>query len=168
MARRVAVLALFLMFLPMFVFAQQNEVKKEANTQEKDGGETAAGVRSAMQRYINAFQAKDIDGVMAVFADAPNTVMMGTGPDEIWLGKDDIRTAHYAFFANFKQESSENTLVSVGANGAVAWLTGYVMVTDQNAEATTTYQVNLSMVLERAEETWYITAMHFSNLTGSK
>jgi hypothetical protein len=73
-----------------------------------------------MQSYIKAYQAKDIDGVMAVFADAPNTVMMGTGPDEIWLGKDDIRTAHHAFFANFKQESSENTVVSVGANGGVA------------------------------------------------
>jgi len=168
MARRAAVLALFLMFLPMFAFAQQAEVKKEATTLENDGGETAEGVRSAMQSYIKAFQAKDIDGVMAVFADAPNTVMMGTGPDEIWLGKDDIRTAHNAFFTNFEKQTSENTLVSVGANGGAAWLTGYIVVTKQNAEGPETYQLNLSMVLERAEDTWYITAMHFSNLTGPK
>ena len=58
MARRAAVLALFLMFLPMFAFAQQAEVKKEATTLENDGGETAAGVRSAMQNYIQAFQEK--------------------------------------------------------------------------------------------------------------
>jgi uncharacterized protein (TIGR02246 family) len=168
MAPRVAMLALCLMFLPMLAFAQDSEVKNEATTLEEDGGETLAGVRAILQDYVTAFQAKDIDGLMAVFADAPNTVMMGTGPDEIWLGKDDIQMAHYAFFAGFEKESSERTLVSVGADGDVAWLTGYIVVTQKGVNNKDTFQVNLSMVLKQIEETWYITAMHFSNLTGPK
>ncbi|MGW8193940.1 MAG: SgcJ/EcaC family oxidoreductase [Desulforhopalus sp.] len=168
MAYRSTVLALCLFILPMFACAQQSavEVKSEATVQEDNGGETLEGVRSTLQNYLKAFQAKDIEGVMAVFADAPNTVLMGTGPDEIWLGKDNIRMAHHAFFGNFEKESSERTLVSVGANGDAAWLTGYITVTEQNKEAADTYQINLSIVLERVENTWYITAMHFSNLTG--
>lgn len=165
MTLRSAVLALCLMFLPMLVFAQDAEVKKEATPVEDNGEKITEGVRSTLNAYITAFQAKDLDGVMAVFSDAPNTVMMGTGPGEIWLGKEDIRMAHQAFFADFKKESSEQTLVSVGANDDVAWLTGYIVVTQEDQGSTTTFQINLSLVLERFESTWYITTMHFSNLT---
>ena len=169
MARRTTLLALFLIFLPMLAFVQGSEVKKEATALEEDGGETLEGIRSALQGYITAFQAEDIDGVMAHFADAPNTVMMGTGPDEIWLGKEDIRTAHHAFFADFEKEDSERTLVSVGADGNTAWFAGYILVTQQRKNNTTdTFQVNLSMVFERLDDKWYITTMHFSNLTGPK
>lgn len=166
MARRVAVLALCLMFLPMLVLAQDSEVKKEATTFEEDGGNTLAGVRSTLKNYFTAFHAKDIDGVMAVFANAPNTVMMGTGPDEVWLGKDDIRMAHHAFFAGFEKETSERTLVSVGADGDVAWLTCFLVASQKGNNNKNTFQVNLSMVFREIEATWYITAMHFSNLTG--
>jgi uncharacterized protein (TIGR02246 family) len=168
MAPRAAMLALCLMFLPMLAYAQDSEVKKEATSLEEEGGDALAGVRSILQGYITAFQAKDIDGVMAVFANAPNTVMMGTGPDEIWLGKDDIRMAHLAFFTGFEKESSERTLVSVGADGDVAWLTGYIVATQKGINNKNTFQVNLSMVLEQIEDNWYISAMHFSNLTGPK
>ncbi len=166
MARRVVVLALCLMFLPMLVLAQDSEAKKEAITFEEDGGNTLAGVRSTLKSYFTAFQAKDIDGVMAVFANAPNTVMMGTGPDEVWLGKDDIRMAHNAFFAGFVKETSERTLVSVGADGDVAWLTCFLVASQKGDNNKNTFQVNVSMVFREIESTWYITAMHFSNLTG--
>lgn len=166
MAHRAAVVALCLMFLPILAFAQGSEVKNETTAVEDNGGKTAEGVRSTLRSYLTAFQAKDIEGVMAVFADAPNTVMLGTGPDEIWLGKEDIRTAHQAFFTDFVKESSERTLVSLGANGDMAWLTGYLVETYQDEKNTNTFQVNLSMVLERVEGSWYVTAMHFSKLTG--
>lgn len=162
MARKAAVLAICLMFLPMLAFAQDSEVKKE------DGGQIYEAVFSTFKGYITAFQAKDIDRVMSVFSDDPNTVMMGTGPEEIWVGKNDIRMAHKAFLADFEKVSTERTLVSVNANGEVAWLTGYIVETQHYANTTETFQVNLSVVLEKDEGTWYITLMHFSNLTGSK
>ena len=69
MARRTTLLALFLIFLPMLAFVQGSEVKKEATALEEDGGETLEGIRSALQGYITAFQADDIDGVMAHCGD---------------------------------------------------------------------------------------------------
>lgn len=168
MTWRSAVLALCLMFLPVLVFAQGSEVKKEATPMEDNVGDIAEGIHSTFNSYLKAFQEKNIDGVMAVFSDVPNTVMMGTGPDEIWLGKEDIRRAHQAFFADFIKESFKQTLVSMGVNDNAAWLTGYIVVTQQNQKSTNTFQINLSLVLERVEGKWYLVTMHFSNLTGPK
>ena len=167
MAPRAAMLALCLMFLPMLAYAQDSEVKKEATSLEEEGGDALAGVRSILQGYITAFQAKDIDGVMAVFADAPNTVMMGTGPDEIWLGKEAIRFAHLAFMDTPEKEASkERTLVSAGASDNMAWAMGFIDVTQNLKDGENNFQVNLSMVLEKIEDQWLICSMHFSNMTG--
>jgi uncharacterized protein (TIGR02246 family) len=167
MALRAAVLVFCLIILPNLTFAQESEVK-QVSTNEEGGGETAEGIRSTLQSYLKAFQEKDIDGVMAVFADKPYTVMMGTGPGEIWQGKANIKMAHHAFFTDFVKESSERTLVSIGANGDAAWLTGYIVVTQQHQDGPETFQINLSMVLERIDNVWYMTTIHFSNLTGPK
>ena len=132
----------------------------------EEGGKTGEGIRALFESYIAAFDAKDIDRVMAAFADAPNTVMMGTGPDEIWLGKENIRAAHMAFMASGKKATSEKTIVSLGANDNVEWASGFILMTQKLENRDNSYQLNLSMVFERTEGKWYITAMHFSNLTG--
>lgn len=164
MERKGVLLVICLMFLPMTVFAQGADVKEEVML-VNGGEETREGVLTALKNYIKAYESKDIEGVMAVFADSPNTVMMGTGPDEVWVGKDDIRRAHDAFMANSEQETSEKEIISTGAGEGFAWLTGAVAVTRKNGEDKETFQLNLSMVLEQDESTWYITAMHFSKLT---
>ncbi len=133
---------------------------------EEAGGQMGEEIRALFQGYIEAFEAKDIDGVMTAFADAPNTVLMGTGPDEIWLGKENIRTAHMAFMASSKKEASERTLVSMGAHDNVAWASGFIMVTQELEDGVSSHQLNLSVVFERTEGEWTISAMHFSNLVG--
>lgn len=165
MALKKVLLVLCLMLMPMLVYAQGPEVKEQVALKE-DSGKTREGVLATLRNYIRSFEAKDIDGVMAAFADSPDTVLMGTGPDEVWIGKDDIRTAHNAFMDNFEEESSEQTIISVGADGRVAWLTGYSLVKRMESASSSTFQVNISMVLEQIENTWYIKAMHFSILTG--
>jgi uncharacterized protein (TIGR02246 family) len=164
MERKAVLLVLCFMFLPMPVFAQGADVKEEAMLIEL-GGETREGVLTTLKSYIKAYESKDMEGVMAAFADSPNTVMMGTGPDEVWVGKDDIRRAHNAFMANSDQETSEQEIISVGAGEGFAWLTGAIAVTRKSGEDRETFQLNLSMVLEQDENTWYIKAMHFSKLT---
>ena len=144
----------------------QTTMTKAEVPPEEAGGQTAEEIRALFESYIAAFEAKDIDRVMAAFADAPNTVMMGTGPDEIWLGKENIRAAHMALMASAKMEASERTLVSMGAHDNVEWASGFILVTQKLEGRDNSYQINLSMVFERTEGKWYITAMHFSNLTG--
>jgi uncharacterized protein (TIGR02246 family) len=168
MARSASFLLIFFMFLPMLACTQNSAINADVTAPKEDGGKTYEAVFSAFKGYIKAFQEKDIDGVMSVFSEDPNTVMMGTGPDEIWVGKEDIRMAHEAFLADFEKTSTEQTLVSVAANGKVAWMTGYIEETKQNTDTTDTAHINLSLVFEQEGDTWYITVMHFSNLTGPK
>ena len=117
-----------------------------------------------MHAYAEAFQAKDIEATMKMFADDPATVMMGTGDNETWVGKESIRAAHNAFFASIKKETTERKLLSAKQVGDTAWLAGCLMAKQTNDAGDNAFQLNLSLVMEKQGGQWRIVCMHFSRL----
>jgi uncharacterized protein (TIGR02246 family) len=122
----------------------------------------APEISAVMHAYAEAFQAKDIEGVMKTFADDPATIMMGTGDGETWVGKESIRAAHNAFFASIKKETTERKLLSAKQTGDTAWLAGFMTAKQTNEAGDNEFQLNLSLVLEKQGGEWRIVCMHFS------
>ena len=131
-----------------------------------DEAEARGEIAAVLAAYTEAFEAKDIDGVMATLADGENTVMMGTGPGETWVGKDNIRAAHLAFMATAKKEESTRTLLASGVGEGTAWLAGYLEVVQTLETGEASFQLNLSMVFTKQDGQWRIQCLHFSNLVG--
>ena len=121
-------------------------------------------VGDVLKAYTEAFQAKDIEGIMKVFADDPKTTMMGTGEGETWVGKESIRAAHNAFFANIKKETTERKLLSAKQVGDMAWLAGFLVAKQANDAGEHSFQLNISLVMEKKDGEWRIICMHFSRL----
>jgi uncharacterized protein (TIGR02246 family) len=119
-----------------------------------------------VQAYTAAFEAKDVDAIMELFVD--DAVMMGTGPGEVWAGKDSIRAAHIAFTADLERESSERTLVGSGMEGNTAWYTGYSVIAHSVGGKERSFQLNISLVLQKVGDGWKIASFHMSNLTGGE
>jgi len=54
---------------------------------------TDTSVAALPQTHDEAMNQKNLEAVMALFAPGDKTVMIGTGPGERWVGKDQIRCA---------------------------------------------------------------------------
>jgi len=48
-------------------------------------------VLRTLDRYAERYGAKDADDVTDLFADDPDVLLIGTGADERWIGKAEVR-----------------------------------------------------------------------------
>jgi len=115
--------------------------------------------------YFKAFSAHDVDGVLALFA--PNAIILGTGPGEIWGGSEEIGEAHRHFFEAFDAGKQEAEVLFRSGNimGGMAWVTSVSKVRFTKETGVTEFGLNKLVVFERTGGKWLIRAMHFSNLT---
>jgi uncharacterized protein (TIGR02246 family) len=123
-------------------------------------------LKALLEAHNKAFTAQNMNGVLATMA--PNCVLMGTGPGELWTGHKEIANAYQHFFKTFDpgKQSFEN-LWHDGAVGPMgSWLMAISKVTLVKGDKKTEFGLNLSMACERLSGKWLIRAMHFSNLTG--
>ena len=125
-----------------------------------------AGIKKLMENYREAVGKQDLAGVMKFYADGPDTVVMGTGPGELYVGKKSIENAYRAFFSNFQTEKSKITWIKSGVNGNAAWILGSSLVTQTQKKGNNEFEMNWSAVLEKQKDQWKIVALHFSHLTG--
>lgn len=119
-----------------------------------------------VESYYKAFSSHDVSGVLATFA--PNAVILGTGPGEIWGGPEEIGQAYKNFFQNFDKGKQESEALFRSANivGGMAWLMSVTKVKFTKGTDVTEFGVNSSTVFEKTDGKWFIRLMHFSNLTG--
>jgi len=125
-------------------------------------------VKALWQDQHKALDAHDLDGVMATFADSDDIMLMGTGPGEHWVGKDEVKDAYTHFMENFDANTME---VQCGegagtSRGDVLWLTGVCQFSDKQKDQTRQYVMNVSAVVVKQGDAWRFHTMHFSHLIG--
>ena len=128
--------------------------------------ETKEELKVVRDQYREAFKLKNIDAVVAMYA--PDAVLMGTGPGELYEGADAIRAAHVEFFKNFDKEEQSIEWVKFGAKGDVAWVAVTEKFTSYMKSKKIEFQINSTMVLEKRNGKWVIVVRHFSNLVSDK
>lgn len=130
---------------------------------------TIDAIKMLWQNQHKAFDAHDIDGVLATYANSEDIMLMGTGPGEHWVGKEQIKNAYSHFIEGFDAHTMEVQCgeSSGSTQGDVLWLTGVCHFTDKLKEQKRQYVLNISAVLIKQADTWRFHTMHFSHLTGS-
>lgn len=134
--------------------ARQNDSKAEAE------------IKKLIENYRAAVGKQDLVAVMKSFADGPDTVVMGTGPGELYVGKESIENAHRAFFSNFQTEKGKITWMKSGVNGNAAWFVATSLINQTQKEGMNEFELNWSAFLEKQGDDWKIVTLHFSHLTG--
>lgn len=125
-----------------------------------------AEIRQVFVEYAEAISAKDLDGCMEAFSADPDTIMLGTGPGERWVGPEEIADAHQHFVASFDSETAHRTWSLGKMQGDVAWFAAMFEVAQYTKNMKNEYFLNMSGVMVKEEGEWKITLVHFSNLTG--
>lgn len=125
-------------------------------------------VAALIEKHDEAMNQKNLDAVMALYAPGDRTVMIGTGPGERWVGKEEIRSAYVEFFKDYDKGSLTRKCDwrSGEAQKDVAWGAAMCTMTDALKDRKRVYDLNVSAVAANQGGQWLFKALHFSNLTG--
>ena len=129
---------------------------------------TIDSVKQLWEAQQKAFDAHDLDGVLATFVDNDEIMLMGTGPGEHWVGKDEIKDAFTHFMEQFDPYTM-NAKCGDGAGSAqgdVAWFTAVCSFTETKDGKPHNFVANLSAVVINQDDGWRFHTMHYSQLTG--
>ncbi len=127
-----------------------------------------AKIRDLLGAHDKAMTAHDLDAVLATLSD--DAVVMGTGPGEWWVGKDEIKVAYEHFFKVFDegQQDFEYNYRQGNLSGEMGFLftTGSVKGKADGKEFA--YPLNVSLTVAKSGDDWKIAAMHFSTLVSGE
>jgi ketosteroid isomerase-like protein len=123
-------------------------------------------VTALVELHNKAFSAQDLVGVMKTWSSAPNTVLMGSGPGEVYVGEEAIGSAYDQFFNRFdpKSLSFKYDWATVGTSGNVAWFAVTTTIEGSLKNEKKERAFNMSGTLEKKKGKWRIVSMHFSRL----
>ncbi len=129
--------------------------------------QTIAEVVNLLTLHDQALNQHNLNAVIDLFAPGDETVVIGTGLDERYLGKSGIMEAYSHFFQDFDKGTLAHDCYwkTGGTRGDLGWLTAMCKMSDSLAGRRRDYGLNVSAVLERMEDKWLIRSLHFSNLT---
>jgi len=131
-----------------------------------DGAKLAGQVTALLEQHDAAFSAQDVKGVMKTYVSGPEIFLMGTGPGEIYRGKEGVEGAYNQFFTKFDKGTVGCTYkwVSAGSRADWAWFAAEGTITGKIKGETKEIGVNYSGTLQKHKGKWHFLAMHFSRL----
>jgi uncharacterized protein (TIGR02246 family) len=125
-----------------------------------------SAVQALVEQHNKALNAHDLKGVMTTYASDPNTVLMGTGPGEAYVGDEAIGGAYNQIFTRFEPNtiSFKYDWITVGSKGNMAWFAvATTMEATVNAEKRER-AFNMSGTALNEKGKWRILSIHFSRL----
>ena len=136
----------------------------------QDNTAAAAELGALLNQHDDAANQKNLDALMALYADGNSTVLMGTGPGERFEGKDAIREAWEQIIKDYDTGSQTRECYwrTGGINGNMAWLAAMCRFADTAKKKKREYELNVSAVFEKQGGKWLIRAMHYSNVVSGK
>jgi len=167
--------AVSVMLSALIVFGCQSEQQRANSntpavstaTQPKPDPKVVEEVKATLAKHDKALNDKNLDAVMSTFSTNPNTVVLGTGEGERFVGQQAIREAYTEIFKDY----DPGTLISncdwkVGetdATGTSAWLAATCKLQDSMKDKKRDYVLNVSGALEKQGADWRFVMLHMSN-----
>lgn len=124
-------------------------------------------IRAVLESHDRALGEKNLDALMETFAPASNTVVLGTGPGERWVGTQEIRAAYTEMFKDYDPGTMSVTCdwKTGKSDGATAWLAATCRAKDSLKGRAREYPLNVSAAMVKQDGRWRFTMLHMSNPT---
>jgi uncharacterized protein (TIGR02246 family) len=124
-------------------------------------------IRAVLEKHDKALGDKNLESLMETFAPAPNTVVLGTGPGERWVGAEDIRGAYAQIFKDYDPGTMNVTCdwKTGNSDGTLAWLAATCQAKDSLKGQAREYPLNVSASMTKQDGKWRFTMLHMSNPT---
>jgi ketosteroid isomerase-like protein len=124
--------------------------------------QTEAAVLATLEQFKLAYEHRDVERLLALFAPDADVVLFGTGADEKRIGLAEIRVQAERDWAQSEAFTVEWGWHSVSTAGTVAWVavdvTGHIRMGGQQVHL----PLRLTAVLERRGANWLWVQAHAS------
>lgn len=124
-------------------------------------------IRAVLAQHDKALSDKNLDALMATFSSDPNTVVLGTGSEEKWVGPAEIRAAYTEIFKDYDPGTMQTNCdwKTGGADdgGTMAWLAAICSAKDSLQGKARDYKLNVSAAVEKQDGKWKFVSLHMSN-----
>lgn len=128
----------------------------------KADAKTTEEVMATVKRFTDAYQARNLQGVLDCLVPDADLVLYGTGADEKRIGPAQARAQVERDWAQSDSIALSFGWSSVSAAGPVAWAAMDGSFTVRAGGSEMTVPARVSLVLENRTGRWLIAHMHFS------
>lgn len=126
-------------------------------------------VKGLLARHDKALNEKNIDDLLKTFSTDPNTVVLGTGEGERFVGQEAIRAAYTEIFKDYDVNTVTVTCDwktgGSDPSGTVAWMAATCPSSDSLKGVKREYFLNVSAAAVKAADGWHFVMLHLSNIT---
>lgn len=122
-----------------------------------------AEVAAVLERFRRGWEEHDIEGVLSCFAEADDTVVIGTDAGEYWRGYRSLVEPFRAMGSSF--EEARYTWLEgpvIGADGTLAWADGVLETVLRVGGERVAARLRTTWLLRRGNDEWRVTQAHFS------
>lgn len=178
MKQRVMILCLAA-FVPALMIGCQaggaNNAATSASPTSNSGPSTARAdktavvneIRELLAKHDKALSDKSLDAVMSTFSTEPNTVVLGTGAEEKWVGPEEIKSAYTEIFKDYDpgtlQTNCDWKTGGSDDSGTMSWLAAICSAKDSLQGKTREYKLNVSAAVKKQDGNWRFVMLHMSN-----
>lgn len=128
---------------------------------------TVDEIREVLAVHDKALNDKNLDALMGTFSTDANTVVLGTGTEERWLGPQEIRAAYTEIFKDYDPGTLQTDCdwKTGGADdaGTMAWLAANCTAKDSLQGKPRDYKLNVSGTVAKQDGKWRFVILHMSN-----
>lgn len=147
--------AILILLGSLMVFPETLSVLKSAKTRKE--------IKAVMTDFNSSYRRKDIEGVMALYSNAPDTIALGTGNAEECIGHEAIRKGYLKEFSEFKEiKAVEYRTLSLFVSGEIAAIAADMRIAAVQGYENVTKTGILTAVLKRTDGKWFFLQTHFS------
>ena len=128
----------------------------------KANGKTEVAVMNALNKFMESYQKRDIEGVMSAFSPDDDQVMFGTGADEKRIGRDQIKAQFERDWAQTETLNFNFTWLPISAAGPVAWVAAEGLGQGKAGGQEFAFPFRMTAVLEQRGNEWLMVQSHLS------
>jgi ketosteroid isomerase-like protein len=128
----------------------------------KANAETEAAVLGVLDKFIETYKNRDINGLMSLFPADENQVMYGTGADEKRIGRDQIKFQAQRDWSQTEALNFNMTWRQVSAAGPVAWVAADGFGKGKAGGEDFQFPFRMTCVLEKQGGEWFMVQSHIS------
>ncbi|MFV0422195.1 nuclear transport factor 2 family protein [Oleidesulfovibrio sp.] len=122
----------------------------------------AATPMDRVEHFLSVYTARDVEGVVACYADSESIAAIGTDRVQNYVGREAIRKGMADDFLSFDKAEIDIVWHNAGEDGNTAWVVAACRALFALEQEEVHVAIRLSAVLKRYENDWLLLQTHFS------
>jgi len=119
-----------------------------------------AAVMAVMNKFMAAYQERDIEGLMSTLAPDDDLFLFGTGIDEKRTGRDECKFQAERDWAQTEALAFGLSWHRISAAGPVAWVAGEGLGRGKAGGQAFEFPFRMTAVLEQRGDEWFLVQSH--------